>query len=155
MKTNAPFCLLAIGVQGSGKSHTLSIVMENSVFHCPPVTNAQPSSSVLVFHYDSDEQNHSEAITLTRPNDIGCELNATMGNRQMVILVSPSYFVQRQRFYSKWQHIQVKPLLFRWEDLTATHIKQMMRVSEEAGEMPLYMSVLLDLLRRIQRQDRT
>ena len=44
----------------------------------------------------------------------------------------------------------VKPLLFKWETLSADHIKKLMRVSETDNQ--LYMATLLDILRSYQRR---
>ena len=66
----------------------------------------------------------------------------------MVVLVSPSNYHSRKTFYG--DYCTVKPLLFRWQQLTAQHIKCIMRVNESDNQ--LYMATMLDLLRRYQRQ---
>ena len=65
----------------------------------------------------------------------------------MVVLVSPSFYLQRKRFYG--DYCVVKPLLFKWKSLTADHIRLLMRLSDDDNQ--LYVSVLLDLLRKYQR----
>jgi hypothetical protein len=66
----------------------------------------------------------------------------------MVVLVSPTYFHQRARFYGP--SVDVRPLLFDWQSLTADHLKRIMRVSD-GDTQPLYIFSLLTLLRRYQR----
>jgi len=66
---------------------------------------------------------------------------------KMVVLVSPSFYKQRKQFYG--DYCVVKPLLFKWKNLTADHIRLLMRLSDDDNQ--LYVSVLLDLLRRYQR----
>jgi hypothetical protein len=62
----------------------------------------------------------------------------------MTILVSPSYYKQRKAFYG--DYCTVKPLLLKWNSLTANHIKSIMRLKENDNQ--LYAATMLDLLRR-------
>jgi hypothetical protein len=71
---------------------------------------------------------------------------------KMKILVSPSYYKQRTRFYSDVPNCQVAPLLLDWKTLNADEIKNLMRI--KSGEaMPLYMAAILDMLRKLQKRD--
>ena len=55
-----PFCLVALGVQGSGKSHTAAVVLEDCVVPCPapsggPLVQLLQPMAALVLHYDPSE----------------------------------------------------------------------------------------------------
>ena len=69
---------------------------------------------------------------------------------RMTILVSPNYYRQRKDFY-KGLDCTVKPLLLRWADLTANHIKSIMGIKDTDSQ--LYVSVMLNLLKQYQRDD--
>jgi len=44
---------------------------------------------------------------------------------------------------------EVLPLLFDWQDVTASELKSLMRITNN-DDMPLYMARLLDILRKVQ-----
>ena len=151
LNTTNPFCVVSVGVQGSGKSHSSAVVIEScALANYGQVTHtASQPSAVLILHYDTDESCFCEAATLTSPALAGANLPVV---RDMVILVSPSFYKQRARFYANWPHCRVKPLLFKWRQMTAATIKTLMCVSS-GEEPPLYMACLLDLLRKLQKRD--
>ncbi|KAI8912900.1 hypothetical protein DFJ77DRAFT_431877 [Powellomyces hirtus] len=151
LNTHAPFCLVALGVQGSGKSHSIATVIESCMLHAPPFVKAQPSVSTMVFHFDQDSSNYCEAITLTT-RQRGVPSSVPVVSR-MVVLVSPSYYTQRKEYYKQIPNCTVLPLLLRWSDLNAEQIKQLMRI-EVDDTMPLYVSVILDMLRKMQKDAR-
>ena len=144
--TSDPFCVVAVGTQGAGKSHTLAVLMEDCMIHTPPKVHAVPPMSTVVFHYDKNESNFCEAVTLTSSRHGGA------GVAKLIVFVSPSYYRQRSAYYKNTPNCQVLPLLFRWQDLTASFIKSLMRVKVD-DNMPLYMSFVLDMLRKFQKQN--
>ncbi|KAG5184480.1 hypothetical protein JKP88DRAFT_260647 [Tribonema minus] len=75
--------------------------------------------------------------------------------REIAVLVSPTAFMQRQRHYQGRPGITVYPLLFDWNEITAKQLKALMGVSGGCGggAAPLYMHVLLGMLRDYQRHD--
>lgn len=152
-----PFCMLAIGVQGTGKSHTMNVMLENCLLQCLhpqqlPLVRLQQEMCGLVLHYDRCESNVCEAIGLK-------DLNRRIGNgtsaagpqvKRIVVLVSPTFFKQRQRFYAD-SACEVHPLLFKWSELSALELKKLMALS--SNDSQLYVSVMLDLLRGYQRRE--
>ncbi|KAJ3267808.1 hypothetical protein HDV01_003959 [Terramyces sp. JEL0728] len=116
LNVHEPFCFITVGLQGSGKSHSLA-------------TNSHSLCEIT-------------GLTSPRPG-IGLSLT----KEQMIVLVSPSYYLQRKAFYG--DNFIVKPLLFKWSSLSANHIKKLMRVNDDDNQ--LYMGILLDLLRSYQR----
>ena len=71
LNVNEPFCLVATGVQGSGKSHTVSVVLENCLLPFPvpyasPIVALHRPMAALVLHYDQSETNVCEATGAKR-----------------------------------------------------------------------------------------
>ncbi|KAI8820372.1 uncharacterized protein EV422DRAFT_530646 [Fimicolochytrium jonesii] len=149
LNTHAPFCLLAVGVQGSGKSHSIATVVESSMLHMPPFIEAEPQVTTMVFHYDQSQDNYCELHTLTRRHRDAPTCIPVVS--RMIILVSPSYYAQRKEYYKNVPNCEVFPLLFSWADLDAAQIKQLMRL-EVDGNVPLYMASILDMLRKMQKK---
>ncbi|KAJ3160021.1 hypothetical protein HDU86_001286 [Geranomyces michiganensis] len=148
INTHDPFCLVTLGVQGSDKSHTIASVIESCMLHHPRFINAEPPVKTMVFHFDQDASNYCEAVTLTiRHPDAPPQLPVV---GRMVILVSSSYYLQRKKYYEDVPNCTVLPLLFSWKDLDAAQIKTIMRLQED-DSMALYMSAILDMLRKKQR----
>jgi hypothetical protein len=155
LNVHDPFCFVAVGVQGSGKSHTVNVVLENMLLSSPPEIKLDRPIKTLVFHYDSSPSSVCEAIGLIRPSSV---LKSILGEscniphldaQSVIVLVSPSFYRQRKAFYGN--ACTVIPLLFEWERLTADQIKILLRVGD--GDQ-LYVAVLLDMLRSYQRDAR-
>ena len=149
LNTHEPFTMVAVGLQGSGKSHTLSCILESCLLPMPGVIRLKQSMTSLVLHYDQNPSSICEATGLIEsPFTIdGCTPH--VGREQLLVLVSPSYYQQRKDFYG--DYCIVKPLLLRWSTMTANHIKSIMRIEEDGNQ--LYVAGLLDLLRRYQREN--
>ncbi|KAJ3003641.1 hypothetical protein HKX48_001660 [Thoreauomyces humboldtii] len=65
LNTHDPFCLVTLGVQGAGKSHTVANVIECCMLDCPPFMKARPPVKTMVFHFDQDASTCCEAVTMT------------------------------------------------------------------------------------------
>ena len=157
LNTSDPFCFVTVGVQGAGKSHTSSCVLESCLIPFQPgnVVKLKSPMTCLVLHYDQNTSSICEAAGLLSPNpsiktkmnSVGHDVGAVPKDKS-VILVSPAYYKQRKKFYG--DYCTVKPLLFVWRSLTADHIKKIMRI--ESGDNQLYVASFLDLLRDYQRK---
>jgi len=158
LNTHEPFCFVTVGVQGAGKSHTTSCVLESCLVPfetCNIVKLSSPMTS-LVLQYDHNPKSVCEAAGLLSPNPsfqaamshLEENVAAAVPKSKAVILVSPTYYAQRKKYYG--DYCTVKPLLFRWSSLGADHIKRIMRI--ESGDNQLYVAVFLDLLREYQRK---
>lgn len=148
--TSSPFCVVAVGIQGAGKSHSLATIIENCHLDLNPAIKAERPCSTLVFHYDSDQSNFCQSATLSMGQVIDGYRFPSV--QRLIILVSPSFYYQRKAFYQQWPNCSVRPLLFRWKDMSASVIKSLMRVQLDK-EPPLYMGALLDLLRKLQKKN--
>lgn len=163
LNVNEPFCLVTTGVQGSGKSHTVSVVLENCLLPFPvpytsPIVSLHKPMASLVLHYDQSETNVCEAtglvhvrkdlLKLLMPNTTAEAPNYALS--RIVVLVSPTFYRQRKRFYtSAGEKYRVLPLLFRWATLDAVQLKKLMRINESDSQ--LYVGVMLAKLREYQR----
>eukprot|EP00124_Ichthyophonus_hoferi_P002350 Ihof_evm4s156 gene=Ihof_evmTU4s156 len=153
LNTQEPFCAVAVGAQGSGKSHTLLTIIENCMLHCAPVTSVPTPTSTLVFHYDTDPNTICEATSLGSPNlsmfppgfNAPCIEN-------VIVLVSPYFYHQRVKRYSNQPNCTVYPLLFNWDDLTFTHLKTLLCLEQGRGEQPSYVPIVVEYLRNLQKQ---
>ena len=157
INTHSPFCFITVGVQGAGKSHTSSCILESCLVPFEPgnVVKLKVPQTTLVLHYDQNTTSICEAAGLLSPNpNIKAKMNQVGHNvgavikEKAVILVSPAFYLQRKKFYG--DTCTVKPLLFRWRSLTADHIKRIMRI--ESGDNQLYVASFLDLLRSYQKK---
>ena len=131
LNTHQPFCLVTVGVQGGGKSHTLACVLESVLLHSSSspadeggdeegVVKLAAPQNALVLHYDQNVSSVCEATGLVHPHPAltralrraGVGPPAALPRDRMVVLVSPSYYLQRKAFYG--DYCDVRPLLFRW-----------------------------------------
>jgi len=154
LNTHQPFCLVAVGVQGGGKSHTMACVLEACLLPCPQadVVRLAAPMAALVLHYDTSPAAVIESTGLLWPAPALRRLLGPAAVRlpreRCVVLVSPAYLKQRRAFYGG--AVDVRPLLLRWSSLSADHIKRLMRLKESDNQ--LYVASLFDLLRRYQRR---
>jgi hypothetical protein len=69
--TQEPSCVLALGVQGSGKSHTTAVLAEACLlpFACPsamPLVSLPQPMAALAFHFGKDDDDISELVGLVK-----------------------------------------------------------------------------------------
>ncbi len=67
INTHDPFCMVAVGVQGAGKSHTVGVVAEALLLPSSPVVQLERPMSTLVLHFDSDSSTLCELLGVTHP----------------------------------------------------------------------------------------
>ena len=132
-----PWCLIAVGIQGAGKSHTLMRLIESCSMNQPNNILKTPMTS-LICHYDPDLNNYCEAATLSY-----------YPNSNVHVIVPPDVYLERKQFYSSLPGVKIHPLLFQFKDLTIDHIRKLMTV--DAGDNILYMHVLKNTLRKYQK----
>mmetsp|Transcript_19357 Transcript_19357/g.27219 ORF Transcript_19357/g.27219 Transcript_19357/m.27219 type:complete len:716 (+) Transcript_19357:294-2441(+) len=152
LNTHIPFCMVSIGVQGAGKSHTLGCFLESCLLsekslNKNNVIRLRKPMTTVVLHYDESVSSICESIGLLSPSS-NVMYNASIPKSDAVILVSPTYYKQRKDFYG--EICTVKPLLFRWNSLTADHIQRFMRISNTDNQ--LYVASFMTLLRKYQRE---
>ncbi|KAI3399517.1 hypothetical protein diail_6539 [Diaporthe ilicicola] len=134
----APSSTFICGSQGSGKSHTLSCLLENSLLQS--VANELPRPLTgIVFHYDTfigDSQGSPcEAAYLST--------NPTVRVR---VLCAPTNIAVIRRTYAGLPRVAIEPLRIREQDLTTKRMMDLMAMRKGEG-MPLYMHVVNRVLR--------
>ncbi|KFY83986.1 hypothetical protein V500_09690 [Pseudogymnoascus sp. VKM F-4518 (FW-2643)] len=143
----APSSTFICGSQGSGKSHTLSCLLENCLI--PSNANKLPRPLTgLVFHYDlfiSDEGGSPcEAAYLSSDPNI-----------KVRVLCSPTNVKTIKGTYNAFKNVTVEPLRISEENLNTKRMLDLMAVSRGDGPMPLYLHAVYRILRemRIEQQE--
>lgn len=147
LNTNSPWSAFVCGSQGSGKSHTLSCMLEAALLRTQKPNRLGPLPRPLagmVFHYDKFATQACEAAYL-------CSTGIPVK-----VLVSPASYEKMKRMYSSLPGVPdrfkpvVRPMMFEQRQLNASRMMKLMAV-ETNGEQarPLYMEVVCRLLRQI------
>ena len=136
---NAPWSAFICGSQGSGKSHTLSCMLEGALTPSGLGPLKNPLAG-MVFHYDKftgfAADQHCEAVYL----------NST--SISVTVLVSASSFYRLQKVYENVRNLPpdapkpvVAPLLLEEKHLNIERMMKLMAVDEKEGKTSLYMEV--------------
>lgn len=143
----APSSTFICGSQGSGKSHTLSCLLENSLF--PSVANELPRPLTgIVFHYDT---------FINDSKGSPCEAAYLSSNPavRVRVLCAPTNIATIRRTYAGLPNVAIEPLSIREQDLTTKRMMDLMAV-KKGESMPLYMHVVTRILRELRlRQQQT
>lgn len=141
LNTNAPNSTFICGSQGSGKSYTLSCMLENCLL--PDAyygTVANPVAGVA-FHYDAEGSNSLAEV-------------ATLCSRgiNVKVLVSASNFHSLKEKYmalpGALEHLVVDTLAFKERDMTIERMYKLMAFSKsDSNSTPLYEQVINQILR--------
>ncbi|THH01846.1 hypothetical protein EW026_g892 [Hermanssonia centrifuga] len=146
VNTNAPFSAIVCGVQGSGKSHTVAVLLENMfVCNTPQIGSLEKPLSGLVLHVGEGgpDSQPSEAAW------IGSAMIDSAVVPPITVYVSPSSLNTMQSVYAKvGSHVTVKPLLFNESELDAKAFLSLMAIGSSEGA-PLYMQTILSILREL------
>ena len=144
LNMNAPWSAFICGSQGSGKSHTLSCMLEDGLLRseAPARLGELPKPLAgIVFHYDK-----FTGVSKTQL----CEAAYLCSNGIPVkVLVSPSNFKNMEKAYTEIEGLPdgakpiVVPLLLEERHLNAGRMKKLMSVDAGDGPTPLYMAVSL------------
>ncbi|RDA83639.1 hypothetical protein CP532_4663 [Ophiocordyceps camponoti-leonardi (nom. inval.)] len=144
---SSPSSVFICGSQGSGKSHTLSCLLENCLLPCE--ANALPNPLTgLVLHYDAFVSEFGgspcEAAYLSSNPDV-----------KVRVLCPPTNMARIKDIYSKLPNLTVETLQLDERDLNTKRMLDLMAVSSvQGGGMPLYLHVITRILRdlRIEQQ---
>ncbi|KAI0120742.1 hypothetical protein BJ170DRAFT_588980 [Xylariales sp. AK1849] len=143
--TTTPSSTFILGSQGSGKSHTLSCLLENCLVASSAAVLPSPLSA-LVFHYDTFVSDNTgtpcEAAFLSSLTDI-----------HVRVVCSPTNISTVKRVYESLDVI-VEPLQIDSHHLNTKRMLDLMAVNPEDGGAPLYVQVVHRILRdmRISQQ---
>ncbi|KAJ5895540.1 hypothetical protein N7495_007231 [Penicillium taxi] len=137
---SSPSSTFICGSQGSGKSHTLSCMLEGCLLRSEAGRLENPLTAV-VFHYDtfiSDEGGSPcEAAFL-----------ASNPNIKVRVLCAPTNIRTIQATYERL-NIEVEPLQIDQANLNTKRMMDLMSVGQDGGLMPLYMRTVQRVLREM------
>ncbi|KAI9712698.1 MAG: hypothetical protein M1820_001319 [Bogoriella megaspora] len=139
LNTDTPWSAFICGSQGSGKSHTVSCMLENCLLRSLQPNYGQLPGPLagVVFHYGSEMESVCEAAYLCT-NGIPVR-----------VLVSPSRAISMKQTYENAfpnnRNLQVRPLKFQPKHLNASRMKTLMAF-EEGATVPLYMATIEKIL---------
>ncbi|KZP24515.1 hypothetical protein FIBSPDRAFT_856704 [Athelia psychrophila] len=144
VNTNAPFSAIVCGVQGSGKSHTVSVLLENMFIpSCTPIGALAKPLCGLVLHF-------GEGGPASRPCEaawVGVPSFQGVRTPPVRVFVSRSSLNTMRAVYAPLgSGVVVEPLLFSEAELDAEAFLSMMSVSGSDGA-PLYIQIILSILR--------
>ncbi|KAI2478951.1 DUF3723 domain containing protein [Pyrenophora tritici-repentis] len=150
LNTNIPFSIFLCGVQGSGKSHTTSCILENSLVSSKHLGKLENPLSALVFSYghfngDGIGFSISEAAFLASP-EAGVPGAAHV--KKVHVLVSPSNYVRISKLYLRLPNVSVTPFRIKPQNLDITTMLTLMNVNE-SEETPLYMAQVTQILQEM------
>ncbi|KAJ4293496.1 hypothetical protein N0V90_008779 [Kalmusia sp. IMI 367209] len=147
LNTNVPFSAFVCGVQGSGKSHTTSCILENCLIPSNNLGELQKPLSALVFSYglftgDGSGFSISEAAFLGSPNPrIG---GAHVKN--INVLVCATNYIRIARLYERLPNVTVTCFKLDPRNLDIDLMLTLMNVNE-SDRVPLYMAQVQNILR--------
>ncbi|KAF2705754.1 hypothetical protein K504DRAFT_459845 [Pleomassaria siparia CBS 279.74] len=147
LNTNIPFSAFICGVQGSGKSHTTSCVLENLVIQSKRLGRLEKPLSALVFSYgeyggDGAGFNISEVASLAAP------LLAGHPHARKVTVLYPPSNPGLAKLYRKVPNVTAIPYKLKPGKLTIGTMLTMMAVNASDNQ-PLYMAQVRTILRQM------
>ncbi|CAG8011059.1 unnamed protein product [Penicillium salamii] len=139
---SAPWSAFICGSQGSGKSYSLSCLLENALLPSSPAGRLTSPLAGLAIHYDKFTAFSSTQL---------CEAAYLYSSGIPVrVLVSPTNFVAMKTAYGKLaggsEMLTVEPLYLPQKDLNISMMKTLMGINGKAGQ-PLYVEVVMKILR--------
>ncbi|GJE88158.1 hypothetical protein PsYK624_042410 [Phanerochaete sordida] len=150
INTNAPFSALICGVQGSGKSHSTSVLLESCLMTDERLGTLPAPLSAIVFHFDTAAGGGAvqpcEAAYLAALDGVRAG-SATAPT--VTVLVLPTNVQAMRRVYGGLPSVRVEPLHFSAEDISGERLLAMMKVDGDT-QMPLYMEAIMAILRNME-----
>jgi hypothetical protein len=148
LNTNSPFSAFICGVQGSGKSHTISCIIENAVLASEHLGHLESPVSTLVFSYGDWSSggagfNISEAAFLGAAHPRYPDHNVN----KVTVLHSPSNPAIK-RMYGRLPNVRMVPFRLKAKTLDIGALRTLMAVDEKSI-VPLYMATVEAILRDI------
>jgi hypothetical protein len=144
LNTNTPWSAFICGSQGSGKSYSLSAIIENCLHASPKIGKLpQPLAGVVFHNNTASAHNICEAAHLV---SLGVKVN---------VLVSRSNYHALSSIYKKAVSPQavhllnIQPLVLQSYHLTAERMHRLMAFQESETAVPLYMEVIMRILREM------
>jgi len=146
--TEEPWSAFICGSQGSGKSHTLSCLLENNLLPRSELGTLRTPLTGIIFHYDKFSNFNSGQV---------CEAAYLCSAGVPVqVLVAPTSLKKMTRQYTNLPGLplgsrkpKVMPLYFSQEQLSVDVMMTLMAVHDTGVSAPLYISAIRQVLREI------
>ncbi|KAF2125329.1 hypothetical protein P153DRAFT_425759 [Dothidotthia symphoricarpi CBS 119687] len=150
LNTNVPFSAFICGVQGSGKSHTASCILENALIPSSQLGRLKKPLSALVFSYsqfggDGSGFSISEAAFLGTPHP---KFPNHPHVKKVHVWVAPSNYVKISRLYLLIPNVVVSQFKLKPRNLDIDTMLTLMNVAE-SNDTPLYMAAVTQILRQM------
>lgn len=150
LNTNVPFSAFICGVQGSGKSHTASCILENALIASKQLGRLENPLSALILSYgqfggDGSGFSISEAAFLASPPP---KFPGHPHVSKINVMVSPSNYVKIARLYLRVPNVSVTKFKLKPRSLDIDIMLTLMNVNEN-NVTPLYMAAVTQLLRQM------
>ena len=144
-----PWSAFICGSQGSGKSHTLSCMLENCLMSSR-LGELRAPLAAMVFHYDTFSSYGSRQL---------CEVAyLCSAGIPVKVLVSPTNAWRMKETYESLplssphaRKPQVMPMKFQEKHLDVSKIMSLMAVGDKDGPTPLYIEVRIEFSMFVQR----
>ena len=149
MNTNIPSTTIICGVQGAGKSHSVSVIIENSQISSPEIGRLPQPLSAVVFHLGASQGGMHlpcESAFLGKSNTDHPNYNIPIN-----VLVSPSNIKPMRKVYAE-TGATVIPLYISTKDLNCPRMFSLMHVTEDE-KVPLYIQVVQQILRSMGNEE--
>jgi hypothetical protein len=156
VNVSAPSSTFICGSQGSGKSHTLSCLLEKCLIKSDASELRTPLTG-LVFHYDTFFSDLGgspcEAAFLSSNASLKVRVLCALTNIRTIKVNIPIELnvyrltVQKQTYHSL--NVQVEPIRLDQDDLNTKRMLDLMAVNPEEGSVPLYIHTVNRILREM------
>ncbi|KAJ4377930.1 hypothetical protein N0V83_000760 [Neocucurbitaria cava] len=152
--TNEPFSTFICGVQGSGKSHTTAVMLENALVASDHLGRLREPVSALVFSYGDFSIgglgfNISEAAFLAAEKE-GFKDHEV---KKLTVLRSASNRAI-ETYYRRFPKVEIIPFKINAQALDVGTLLTLMAVDDKV-EVPLYMAKIESILRDIATKSKT
>ncbi|KAG1825175.1 hypothetical protein EV424DRAFT_1320312, partial [Suillus variegatus] len=143
VNTNMPFTAVVCGVQGSGKSHTVSVLENMLIPKLQEIGSLQQSLAGLVLHFGEGGVGSlpSEAAWVGIPSTEGVRMP-----KVRVFMSKSSLNTMKSIYALLGKNVEVVSLLFNETELDAQAFLSMMAVGS-SDSAPLYIQIVLSILR--------
>lgn len=142
LNMNAPNSAFICGSQGSGKSYTLTCMLENCLMNNKDTTKLTSPVAGVVFHYDQDSSAVAEAAHL---RSRGIKVNVLVTRSSAATDISERYL----NLPGPKEKMTIQTLMLQDRHLSVERMLKLMAFSESEGSVPLYMEVIQRILREI------
>ncbi|KAG9655319.1 hypothetical protein KCU95_g1437, partial [Aureobasidium melanogenum] len=144
LNTNSPWSAFICGSQGSGKSYTLSAIIENCLYASPTIGKLPKPLAGVVFHNNTaSAHNICEAAQLV---SLGVKVNVLVSRSNYHVLSA----IYRNAVGSKYEKLlNVQPLVLQSHHITSERMHRLMAFAEGETAVPLYMEVIMRILREM------